>query len=373
MKERLMNIISKILAIISIKTSLWIVLLATLGMIGCGNNSQFSVKPIAMGRINDVVILADKETTDSPLGDTIISYFESAYPVLPAQEPIFNVRLMTPADLVAKPLKRELRTYVIIADLKDTASATTKMLQQDLGKDKWQRALTDTAFHTSVGMNKWAQGQLIIYLFGNGDEELSKVIAANFSTVARRINMHDQSNLFATVYGIRQEDKGLQKTIADNFGIDIKLPQTFNKALEKDNFLWLRMDYDGANQSIVIQKFPYKDKSQFDVSEIINLRNTYGKAYIKTGSSDAYMTTNVIDLPTLEYTYTNNGLYTKEVRGIWETENDFMGGPFVSYLMLDEAKNEVIFIDVFVFAPGKQKRDFMQQLDIIVKTVKGRK
>ncbi|MBC7886229.1 MAG: DUF4837 family protein, partial [Saprospiraceae bacterium] len=81
-----------------------------------------------------------------------------------------------------------------------------------------------------------------------------------------------------------------------------------------------------------------------------------------------YMSTNVIDLPTYEYTYTHNGVYVKEVRGIWETVNDFMGGPFISYVLYNEKKGEIVFIDAFVFAPGKEKRDFVQQLDCIVKT-----
>ena len=138
--------------------------------------------------------------------------------------------------------------------------------------------------------------------------------------------------------------------------------------MNKPNFLWLRFDSKELNQSIVIRKFPYKDKSQFTMENIVKMRNEYGKEFITTGSEDAYMSTNDRDLPTFEYTYYQNNAYTKEVRGIWETVNDFMGGPFVSYLMLNEAKSEIVFIDVFVFAPGEEKRDFIQQLDCIIKT-----
>ena len=40
------------------------------------------------------------------------------------------------------------------------------------------------------------------------------------------------------------------------------------------------------------------------------------------------MKSNTVDLPVYEYAYQLNGSYTKELRGIWEMENDFMGGPF---------------------------------------------
>jgi hypothetical protein len=51
-------------------------------------------------------------------------------------------------------------------------------------------------------------------------------------------------------------------------------------------------------------------------------------------------------------------------------ENDFMGGPFFNYTLLDTKRNELIMIDAFVFAPGKEKRDYMQQLHHIVKTAR---
>ena len=39
-------------------------------------------KPSAMGRINNVVIVADQNITDSNLADTISYYFESPYPMI---------------------------------------------------------------------------------------------------------------------------------------------------------------------------------------------------------------------------------------------------------------------------------------------------
>jgi hypothetical protein len=332
------------------------------------NNNPLALKPTAMGRINDVVILADQNIDQTPLGDMILSYFEAPYPILTADEPIFNVRFMSPEDLLAKPLRKELRTFVLIADVSDTTSSTTKMLRSDLGEEKFKRTTTDPKFITSIGKEKWAKDQLIIYIFANGKEKLYKAISDNFEAVAKRINQHDEKNLNATVYGIQSVNKVLSKLALDSFGIQIKIPGLYNLAMQKPNFLWIRMDNKEINQSIIIRKFPYKDNKQFEMGNIIRLRNEYGKEFIRTGQDSAYMSTNVIDLPTFEYTYVHNNVYTKEVRGIWETVHDFMGGPFVSYMLHNEAKGEVVFIDVFVFAPGKDKRDLVQQLDCIVKT-----
>ncbi|MFZ1749967.1 MAG: DUF4837 family protein [Saprospiraceae bacterium] len=345
-------------------------LAGTLTLASCKSDFTRSManKPTAMGRINNVVILCDKSLAESEIGDIVTQYFEASYPVLTADEPIFDIRYMTVEELNANTLKRELRTFVLLADVSDTASTTTKMLRTDMGEEKFKRAATDTSYTSTIGQEKWAKEQIIIYIFGNGREKLAKAIAKNFPNIASRINQHDLKNLSATVYGIQSENKLLSEMVLQNFGINIKIPGLYQKALQQDNFLWLRMDNKEINQSLIIQKFPYKDKRQFDMDNIIKMRNEYGQKYIRTGSDDAYMSTNVIDLPTYEYTYINNGAFVKEVRGIWETVNDFMGGPFVSYLILNEPKGEVVFIDAFVFAPGKEKRDLVQQLDCIVKT-----
>jgi hypothetical protein len=331
-------------------------------------NHPLASKPIAFGRINDVVIITDQSIAESAIKDTVSAYFEASYPILTADEPIFDIRYFTPEDLMAKPLRKELRTYVLLADVSDTTLSTTKLLRSDLGDEKFKRAQTDLTFNTSIGKDKWAKDQIIIYVFGKGRDQLANAIKTNFPTIAKRINQHDSKNLSATVYGLQEDNVTLSKLVLDSFGMNIKVPGLYQLAINKPNFLWLRLDNKEVNQSIVIRKFPYKSKNQFAMDSLIQMRNSYGKEFIRTGSADAYMSTNVVDLPTYEYTYYQNGVYTKEVRGIWETVNDFMGGPFVSYLMHNEAKGEVVFIDVFVFAPGKEKRDFVQQLDCIVKT-----
>jgi len=68
-------------------------------------------------------------------------------------------------------------------------------------------------------------------------------------------------------------------------------------------------------------------------------------------------------------TITLDNYYTLEARGIWEIVNDFMAGPFMSYLIHNPETNELLFVDGFVYAPGETKRDVMQELEVILATV----
>jgi hypothetical protein len=60
---------------------------------------------------------------------------------------------------------------------------------------------------------------------------------------------------------------------------------------------------------------------------------------------------------------------TFETKGNWELLNDFMNGPFVNYAILDQSNDRILVIEGFCYAPSKQKRDLMFELESIIKSV----
>lgn len=332
---------------------------------------SYESKPVALARMNEILAIVDEDLWESPVKDSFNFYFQSAYPILPSPEPVFDVRHFTPRDLDGEPLRKELCTYIVLADLSDTESTATKMLRRDLGEERFLRAKQDPTFRTSVGKDKWARGQILIYVFANSKKELYKAIRENYSAIAKRIRLHDKNKLDASIYVLKNENPGLMRKISERFGFTMRIPGDYNNIKpDAEDIMWLRKDTPRAAMNIVIQKFPYTEVGQLDTDKIIALRDTYGKAHISSETPGSYMVTNIEDLPTYDYTYEIDDHYTKEVRGIWEMENDFAGGPYASYVILNKEKNELIFIDTFVLALGQKKRDMMMQLDYIVKTAK---
>jgi hypothetical protein len=61
-----------------------------------------------------------------------------------------------------------------------------------------------------------------------------------------------------------------------------------------------------------------------------------------------------------------DGNYAAETRGLWRVENDFMGGPFVNLAILDLLQNRVVVLDGYVYAPGKDKRNFLRQVEAMM-------
>jgi hypothetical protein len=334
--------------------------------------TNLTPKPKAFGKMNSIVVLADKNIIDSPVKDSLEMYFESSYPVMPAPEPMFDLRYMTMDDLLTDKLKKELRTYLVLVNLNDPNSPVSRMIQQDLGPEKFRQVMEEGKNNIAYGSNKWAQGQIIIYLMGKGMDGLVNAIRAQYPNVAKKFNDHDEPQLHANLYGSAGINNGGNEQIKSQFGIDLSLPSTFAKAntVDDDNILWYVRNLKELTQHIVVRKFSYTSQKQFSKDSIIQMRDTYGAKYISSNIEGSYMVTQDKELPVFDYSAKVDNAFAREVRGVWELENDFKGGPFVTFLIHNEKKNEVIFIDGFVFGPGATKREAIQQLAYIVKKAK---
>jgi hypothetical protein len=61
--------------------------------------------------------------------------------------------------------------------------------------------------------------------------------------------------------------------------------------------------------------------------------------------------------------------YALETRGLWKVENDFMGGPFVSYSFLSPKDSQIYTIIGYVYNPNKKKRDLLRQMESMIYSI----
>jgi hypothetical protein len=65
-----------------------------------------------------------------------------------------------------------------------------------------------------------------------------------------------------------------------------------------------------------------------------------------------------------------DGQFAMELRGLWKTNNNTMGGPFISYSLVDESRGRLYYIEGFCFSPGKNQRETIRELEAILHTFK---
>ena len=340
----------------------------------CNNsdNSSFIAKPTALGKRNKITVIADNTVWEGSIRDSFETYFGASYPIMPQPEPIFDIRHFTIDDLSAEPLRKNLRIYVVLSNLQDKDSKTTKMLIKDLGEEKYNEALKANVKMVSAGVDKWAHKQLIVYLYGNGEEDLAKTIRENFPRVAKRINQHDQIQLASNTYAMKIHHR-FTDLVLERYGFNMNIPGDYKEAKydSLSNVTWFRKDSKTAILNLSIQSEKYTNKNQFSKEYVIAKRDSFGKKYVSTNQEGSYMVTNIKDLPIYEYDRNYGKMQTKEIRGIWEIHNDFVGGPYISYALYNKSKGEIIYIDCFILNKGKSKRDHMQEMEYIVKSMDG--
>lgn len=329
-------------------------------------NQKLQSIPTAIGKTNEIIVVADDGVWSSAVRDTMDYYFGSAYPIMPSPEPIFDLRHMTPEYLNNASARQELRTYIILADISNPESEATQMAIADLGEEQIRRMLDLSEAPTAkTGKNKWAKNQFVAYILGNGHAGLAESIKENFANVAAKINSHDRDQIEKRTY-IEGLQSDINTKIRNQYGVDMKIPHGFKEAIQTDDFLWVRKDADKVTYNLLFHKEPYTDKSQLTSKNIQALRNQLGLEYIASETANSYMVINDQDLPVFDYQTEIDGRFAIELRGVWEMTEDFMGGPFFSWMILNQDQNELVFIDAFILAPGEDKRDFMQTLEFMV-------
>jgi hypothetical protein len=239
------------------------------------------------------------------------------------------------------------------------------MVKEDLGDEIIRKYRENPNQFSTAGMDKWARGQLIVYIMGDGQEDLAKNITRAFPRVSHRIREHDNPQLDAQTY-MNGSSTELSRLIVKEFGIKLKIPGDFELAVNDDNFLWIRRDNREVTSSIVIKTFPYKDKLQMQLDGLIDMRERIG-GLIEGTTAGSVMHTNNMDLPVYTYPKDIAGRYAIESRGIWEMTGDYLGGPFINFAIIDG--DRIIVIDAFVYAPGKDKRDYIQQLELVISSL----
>ncbi|NUN99049.1 MAG: DUF4837 family protein [Saprospiraceae bacterium] len=331
---------------------------------------SLGIVPTAYGKVNEIAVVTDKRIWDGPVGDTIRYYYSAAYPILPQPEPIYDLRFFSVEDLNKEPLRKQLKHYLIVGNLNEADSPVSQLIRSDIGEEKAQQAKTDKKLRSLVGRDKWAKDQVLIYQYAHSDDDLIESIKNNFAAAAKRLDKDNMARIEATAFFGNEVNRKLMEEVKTKMDAEMRVPEKYFQAVSDGEVIWMRMETDAISSNLILKRVPYTDKKQLSKEGIKAIRDSIGRKYITTSEANTYMRINDTDLPMYVSAKTLNNNYVLEARGIWEIVNDYMGGAFVSYLIYNPDKKDLLFVDAFLHAPGKDKRNYMQQLEYIISGVK---
>ena len=166
-------------------------------------------------------------------------------------------------------------------------------------------------------------------------------------------------------------DNPVVNAIGKKMGFTLTVPQGFFIAKDEPDFMWIRKELERSSACLLIYQTPYLDTAQFNRNSLVAMRNMMLQKYVPGSFEGSYMSTETEFVPPLvKYVPDFPAGYAVEMRGMWKVENDFMGGPFVSYTFADDRTGNLVTVEGYYYEPNQKKRNQLLQLEAILYSLK---
>ena len=291
-------------------------------------------------KINTISVLIDDQLWKGEIGDSIRNKFASPVIGLPQEEPLFTINQY--------PVKL-LEGY-------RTTSRNIIVIKKD-PKSKFE-----------ITKNEFATPQNIFRISGRTGVEIIDTLEKHSTQIIRMIKKSE------IIENQRIIDTALinSKRITKKFHVKIHVPKGYNYGIVRKKFIWLKKEIPSGSQSLLIYQIPIKNitkgANSSTIKNIIKTRDSIGNLYIHGRGKNTRMITEAAYSPYFSITKLDDKK-TFESKGTWELKNDFMSGPFINYCIIDSPRKRILVLEGFCYAPSKEKRDLMFELEAIIKTV----
>lgn len=293
---------------------------------------------LSTGKTAELLLVMDKNWPEE-VQDTIYSLLQKPQVGLPQEESLFSIYHIN-NDLFKGDFTR--RANIVYIDV--NASYTEAECKTE--------------------KNPWSKPQIYAHICAPTKEAAITCLAANRDQILDAMFDNDIAKL--QMVQAKTPNVELQDYIQKKFGILMTVPQEYEIGREGDDFLWLLYRTKKNDRFIMIYTSPNKKLTR---EAMIIKRNYITSKYIEGETKDIHpKITEYANYPLHQplKIWSKEGA---ELRGLWETTNDYMGGPFYQFSFIN-INGECVTIDGSVYAPEEKKRVYMRQVEAIVKSVK---
>lgn len=326
-----------------LRTSLTL-LLCLLVFFSCDSKKQAPVLSSSNGRMNHVLFVVDNSNWEGEIGDKLKEIVTTPVLGLPQEENQFSIT-QVPTSSFGKMFKASRNILIVEFDTINTVQ---------------------------MKRNLYAKPQQIIRVTGTSEEEIVKTLEAYKNTLIETFKKSDIQNIQAEIKG-KSYPKNQFKTL-QNLGIELTVPNFFRLVDDTGDFLWLRQYLSGGiakgdgRSNILVYAVPIPADKNSLLASITQMRDSIGKMYLPGSKEEMYMITEKAFKPRVFQTKIADRTAYKTL-GKWELLNDFMAGPFTNFVIEDQKNNRWIVLEGFTYAPSVAKRDYMFELEAVLKTV----
>ena len=321
----------------SYKKEFFLALFSSLTLISCKFKDSKSIDDTKES-INKVSVIIDDQLWNGAIGDSIRNKFAAPVIGLPQEEPLFTIN-QYPSKLLDGIISSDRNIIIIKKEPKK---------RFEIIKDEYFKP------------------QNVIHISGQTVNEITAIIQDNTPLIIQKIRQTE----IAEVENTTKKALLDPQKIASKFNISLEVPKSYRYVMRRNKFIWLKKEMTSGSTSILIYQIPIHNikNTKNTTSNIVRMRDSIGSLYIHGVEKNTRMITENSYAPYLSKIIFNNR-EAFETRGTWEMKNDFMSGPFINYCIVDKPYNRMIVLEGFCYAPSKEKRDIMFELESTIKSI----
>ncbi|MGM0620127.1 MAG: DUF4837 family protein [Bacteroidota bacterium] len=306
------------------------------------NDSNTGIHTNVTGKAGEVVVVISDEEWNSDIGQLIRQTLAQEHVALPQDEPLF--------DLVKVPQNAFTKIF----------KTTRNILQTQISSS------VDTS-RVSFKSDVWARPQATVIIQAKNRAEFEKLFTENKDRILSYFLKAEKDRLTGNYN--KYFERGVYNVLNEEFDVTMKVAPGFQIAEQKEDFIWLRYETPEIAQGVILYTFPYVSDSAFTENYLLKVRDSILRANVPGPTEGSYMATER-RIEQIQNIIKHNGNYASEMRGLWRLRNDFMGGPYISLAELDAANQRVIVAFGYVYAPNKDKRNYLRQIEAMIYSLK---
>ena len=310
--------------------------LTVLILVSCDKEVK-NFKPQSSGRINSISVIIDKPSWDGKIGDAIRDKYASEFIGLPQVEEAFTLNYIP---------------YEAFTGFGRTARNVIYINKKKQDKPRMIR-------------DRYARPQLFLEVSGLDNESIIQGILSSFEFSSAQFQNGEITENKNRILNSLLKDTGL-----DSLNISLNIPSAYSVFKNEPETVWLQKPLKNGTSNLIIKALSssLSDFEKINLNDVVSLRDSIGKEFIPGRVENSYMITEKEYLPYISY-QTVNGFEAIETRGTWEVKGDYMGGPFINYIIKDTLNNSLLYVEGFVFSPSQRKRDKMIELEAVIKSM----
>ena len=311
-----------------------LLLSAILAMPGC--KSTGSLLPSVSGKAGEIIVVVEKPDWEDTLGSDVRDLLACDCPWLAQKEPLYNLVNVVPSAFVDL---FKVHRNIILFQVGPQIDTTGIIYKHDV----------------------WASPQCVIQLSAPTSAQASELLKEKGPMIISSVEQAERDRVIRNTR--RYEERDIYPAVARVFGGSPHFPSGYKLRKITDDFAWIADDKQ-VYQDVFIYRYPV-EADPFTLDKIVTHRNAILKENVPGMFDGTYMTTSEFFTPTLEY-LKYRGRDLVQVRGMWEVQNDFMGGPFVSHSFYSPDGSEIYVAEAWVYAPQFDKRQYLRQVESVL-------